>query len=82
MFHSRRQRRKKDRSGATLIETAVVLPVFFTLLFGFIEFGHCFMTIHTLNSAARKAARLGVGESATTNPKISHTECTKPPQRA
>ncbi len=49
------------------METAVVLPVFFTVLFGFIEFGHCFMTIHTLNSAARRAARLGVGEGVTSD---------------
>jgi len=47
------------------VETAVVLPVFFTFIFAFIEFGHCFMTIHTLNSAARRAARLGVGEDVT-----------------
>jgi Flp pilus assembly protein TadG len=49
-----------------MTETAVVLPIFFLLLFGFIEFGHVFMTIHTLNSAARRAARLGVSETATT----------------
>lgn len=55
-----------DRRGATLVETAVVLPIFFTFIFAFIEFGHCFMTIHTMNSAARRAARLGVGDSKTT----------------
>lgn len=60
----RRQTNRKRR-GATLVETAVVLPVFFTFLFGFIEFGHCYMTIHSLNSAARRAARLGVGEGVT-----------------
>ena len=56
----------RQRRGATLIETAVVLPVFFTVMFGFIEFGHCFMVIHSLNSAAQRAARLGVGEGVTT----------------
>jgi Flp pilus assembly protein TadG len=56
----------KGREGATLAETAVVLPVFFVILFGFIEFGHVFMVIHGLNSAARRAARLGVSETATT----------------
>lgn len=56
----------QNRSGSTLTETAVVLPIFFLMLFGFIEFGHVFMTIHTLNSAARRAARLGVSEAATT----------------
>lgn len=61
------KRRKTDRSGTAIVETAVVLPIFFTLIFAFIEFGHCFMTIHTMNSAARRAARLGVGETATTD---------------
>ncbi|MEZ6062706.1 MAG: TadE/TadG family type IV pilus assembly protein [Planctomycetaceae bacterium] len=56
-----------ERAGAVLVETAVVLPIFFTFIFAFIEFGHCFMTIHTLNSAARRAARLGVAEDTTTD---------------
>jgi Flp pilus assembly protein TadG len=56
---------RERRRGSALVETAVVLPVFFTFIFAFIEFGHCFMTIHTLNSAARRAARLGVGEDVT-----------------
>mgnify|MGYP002631505738 CR=1 FL=1 len=60
-------RKTQKRKGTTLVETAVVLPIFFTFLFGFIEFGHVFMTIHTLNSAARRAARLGVSELATTD---------------
>ncbi len=63
---TKRTRIRNGRDGSTLTETAVVLPVFFLILFGFIEFGHVFMTIHTLNSAARRAARLGVSETATT----------------
>jgi len=59
-------RTSQGREGATLAETAVVLPVFFVILFGFIEFGHVFMVIHGLNSAARRAGRLGVSETATT----------------
>ena len=55
-----------NRKGTALVETSVVLPIFFLMLFAFIEFGHCFMTIHTMNSAARRAGRLGVGEGATT----------------
>lgn len=62
----RKTRRQSDRSGTTIVETAVVLPIFFTLIFAFIEFGHCFMSIHAMNSAARRAARIGVGEDATT----------------
>lgn len=61
-----RTRKPHNRDGAVAMETAVVLPVFFLLLFGFIEFGHVFMTIHTLNSAARRAARQGISETATT----------------
>ncbi len=62
----KRTRTRMGREGSTVAETAVVLPVFFLILFGIIEFGHVFMTIHTLNSAARRAARLGVSETATT----------------
>lgn len=61
-----RTQNKDERSGATLVETAVVLPVFFTLVFGFFEFGHVFMTIHVLNGAAKQAARVGVGDNSTT----------------
>ena len=60
------QKHGSERSGAVLAETAIVLPVFFILLFGLIEFGHVFMTIHTLNSAARRAARLGIREASST----------------
>lgn len=55
-----------DRSGSTLVETAIVLPVFFLLIFAFIEFGHVFMTIHVLNGAAKQAARTGIGDNSTT----------------
>ena len=62
----RKRARSTDRRGAAIAETAVVLPVFFVILFGFIEFGHVYLTIHSLNSAARRAARLGVSDGATT----------------
>ena len=63
---TRRTQAATGRDGSTMTETAVVLPIFFLILFGCIEFGHVFMTIHTLNSAARRAARLGISETATT----------------
>ncbi|MFK7820776.1 MAG: TadE/TadG family type IV pilus assembly protein [Planctomycetaceae bacterium] len=62
----RKQESQDKRSGATLVEMAVVLPVFFTLVFGFVEFGHVFMTVHVLNGAAKQAARSGVGDNSTT----------------
>ena len=52
---TRRTQAATGRDGSTMTETAFVLPIFFLILFGFIEFGHVFMTIHTLNSAARRA---------------------------
>ncbi len=58
---------RDQRSGATLVELAIVLPVFFLLVFAFIEFGHVFMTIHVLNGAAKSAARVGVGDNSTTD---------------
>jgi Flp pilus assembly protein TadG len=61
-----RTQSRKRRAGTTIAETAVVLPIFFLILFGVIEFGHVFMTIHTLNSAAQRAARLGVSAPMTT----------------
>lgn len=57
---------QEERAGATLVEMAVVLPVFFMLVFAFIEFGHVFMTIHVLNGAAKQAARAGIGDNSTT----------------
>lgn len=63
---SLKHNQRSERKGTTLVETAVVLPIFFTMIMGFIEFGHCFMTIHTMNSAARRAARAGVPEAGTT----------------
>ena len=43
----------------------MVLPVFLMFLFAVIEFGHCFLLIHTMNSAACRAARAGIGEHST-----------------
>ena len=63
---ARRSHVPPERKGATIAETAIVLPVFFLILFAFIEFGHVFMVIHTLNAAAQRAARSGISETATT----------------
>lgn len=57
---------KRDRRGATLVETAVVLPVFLMFVFAMWEFTHAYMVVNVLNSAATKAARLGVSEDVST----------------
>jgi len=55
LFH----RRNRTRQGTTIVETALVLPVFLFFVLGIIEFGHAIMVTHVLNSACRQAARIG-----------------------
>ena len=55
-----------QRRGTTLVETAIVLPVFFFFLLAIIEFGHAQMVNNMLNNACRTAARLGTVEGTTT----------------
>lgn len=56
------RRRRRDRRGTTLVETAFVLPVFFTFIFAIIEFGHAQLVNNMLNNACRTAARIGAVE--------------------
>jgi Flp pilus assembly protein TadG len=48
---------KRDRIGATAIETALVLPILLALFFGIIEVGHLLWTVTALNMAVQDAAR-------------------------
>ena len=50
----------RDESGATLVEAALVLPVFFLLLLGIFEFGLIFSAYHSMLGAAREGARYAV----------------------
>ncbi len=54
------------RSGATIVEFAIIVPVFLLLVFGIIEFGRGIMVTHLLTNAARVGARLGALEGTTT----------------
>ena len=51
-------RRRRSR-GQALVEFALVIPVFFMLLFGLIDLGHFVYVSNALNQAAREAARVG-----------------------
>ena len=53
------------RRGATIVEMAVVMPVFFMFMAAVVEFGHAFMVKNTLDAAARRAARLGSVDGVT-----------------
>ena len=64
MITSRRNKHG-DRFGTTLVETAIVLPVFLAFVFAIIEFGHAQLVNNMLNNACRTAARLGSVEGTT-----------------
>ncbi|MFI4875823.1 MAG: TadE/TadG family type IV pilus assembly protein [Blastopirellula sp. JB062] len=59
--------RTVDRRGATIVETAFVLPVFFVFVFAIMEFGHAAMVSNVLKNACRNAARWGAASGATTD---------------
>lgn len=62
LFH----RRNHARRGTTIVETALVLPVFLLFVLGIIELGHALMVKHVLNSACRQAARIGTTDGNST----------------
>ena len=56
---------RRNRRGAALVEFAVVVPVFFLMVFGMIEFGRAIMVQQVLTNAAREGARVAVLDSPT-----------------
>lgn len=56
-----------DRSGASAVEFAVVLPLFFLLVMGGIELGRAMLVRHTLEEAARAGCRLAAARGGTTD---------------
>ena len=62
---------RSKRDGTTVVETAVVLPVFLTMLLGIFEFAHAQMVMNTLQSACRNGARIGSTEGTSTSQVIA-----------
>ncbi|MEX2316209.1 MAG: TadE/TadG family type IV pilus assembly protein [Pirellulales bacterium] len=56
----------ESRRGTTVVETALVLPVFLLFVLGLIELGHAQMVKHVLRSACRSAARMGTTDGSST----------------
>lgn len=54
------RRLHRSRSGQSLVEFAMIAPLFFILLFGIIDFGRLFFTQMTLQHALREAGRFAV----------------------
>lgn len=56
----------RRRRGTTVVETALVLPIFLLFVLGIIEFGHAQMVKNMLRGACRAGARLGTTEGNST----------------
>ena len=57
-------KREAGERGATLLEFAIGATVFFTAMFGVLEFGRALWTHNALSDAARRAARYAINEPA------------------
>lgn len=55
------ERLRKDESGSTLVEAAIVLPMIIVLLIGAISYGIWFMAAHSVQQAANEGARAALG---------------------
>ncbi len=53
------RRRGKRESGQSLVEFALVLPIFLLVLFAIVDFGMAFHAWITVTNSAREGARLG-----------------------
>jgi Flp pilus assembly protein TadG len=71
-----RQRRNISERGTAIVESAIILPVFFLLLFGVFEAGRFMNTQQVLTDAAREGARLAVTPLTQTNTLPSTGEIT------
>jgi len=60
-----RLRSKQSRRGIALIETAIVLPLLLTIVFGVIEYGWIFTKSGQVINIARHGVRIGVRPDAT-----------------
>ena len=48
------------RRGAALVEAAIVIPLFFLLLFGLLEYGWAYLKTQEIHNAARVGVRSGI----------------------
>lgn len=53
-------RRRPHGRGQTLVEFALILPIFILVLVGIFDFGRAIYAYNTLSNAAREAVRVGI----------------------
>ena len=70
----RHRLRRRDRKGTSVVEFAIVAPLFFMLLIGIIEVGRALMVQQVLINASRVGARRAVMFSSTENAVIDAVE--------
>src|SRR5580693_7493960 len=58
--HTKVRRRAKATRGEGLVEFAIVVPMFFLLMFGILDMGHLYFVQVTLENAVRQAGRYAV----------------------
>jgi Flp pilus assembly protein TadG len=56
---------RTKRCGASVVEFAIVAPIFFLVVLGIIEFGRMAMVQQVITNAAREGARVGILDGAT-----------------
>jgi len=56
---------KTDENGAALVEFTVLMPLFFLILFGIVEFGSLLFIQNNMTNAAREGARTSALEGST-----------------
>lgn len=61
----RMTQRHCNRRGAALVEMAMVLPIFFAVVLGIVEFGRAMMVSQMVTNAAREATRLAIVDGST-----------------
>ena len=71
--------KNRHRRGTTVVETAIVLPVFLFFLLAIIEFGHAQLVTNMLNSACRNGARMGSVEGTTSADVVARVNQTMTP---
>lgn len=57
---SRLWKRGRRDEGQTLVEFALILPIFVLVLMGIFDFGRAIYAYNTINNAARQAVRVGI----------------------
>ena len=62
----------KNNKGQTIVEFALVVPVFLIVLFGTIEFGNMWHSMNVLSGAAREGVRI----AAVSAPDVNRVETT------